>query len=82
MEDELFTVQEIAEKLRLTRKGVYDLMQDGRLRYIQIGPRRRRIAASALREFLKSREQGADVGKKEYNPEGRRTPMRLSSATP
>lgn len=58
MEDEIYTVQEVATKLKITRKGVYDLMRDGRLRYVQIGLRQRRITAAAFREFLQLREQG------------------------
>jgi len=58
VEDEIYTVTEVAEKLKITRKGVYDLMRDGRLRYVQIGLRQRRITGSALRDFLKARERG------------------------
>jgi len=58
MEDEIYTVEEVAKKLKITRKGVYDLMRDGRLRYVQIGLRQRRITGSALRSFLQARERG------------------------
>ncbi len=58
MEDEIYTVKEVAEKLKITRKGVYDLMRDGRLAYVQIGLRQRRITESALRAFLKSGQRG------------------------
>lgn len=68
MEDEIYTVQEVADKLKITRKGVYDLMRDGRLRYVQIGLRQRRITATAFREFLHLREQGLGGGAKSgYN---------------
>lgn len=60
MEETFYTVKEVAAKLRLTPKGVYDLMKDGKLRYVQIGVRRRRIAESALREFVQRRERGVD----------------------
>jgi excisionase family DNA binding protein len=58
MEDEIYTVQEVAEKLKITRKGVYDLMRDGRLGYVQIGLRQRRITGAALRAFLQSGQRG------------------------
>lgn len=58
MEDEIYTVQEVAEKLKITRKGVYDLMRDGRLTYVQIGLRQRRITGAALRAFLQSGQRG------------------------
>jgi excisionase family DNA binding protein len=69
VEEEIYTVTEVATKLKITRKGVYDLMRDGRLRYVQIGLRQRRITNSALREFLQLRERGlaGDV-KTDYNP--------------
>lgn len=58
MKDELYTVVEVAERLKITRKGVYDLMRDGRLRYVQIGLRQRRIKASAVADFLRANEHG------------------------
>ena len=71
MEDELLTVDEVATRLKMTRKGVYDLMRAGRLPYVQIGLQRgRRIRRSVLDAFLKSGDRGvvggADV---EYNPD-------------
>lgn len=74
MEDELYTVQEVAQKLKITRKGVYDLMRDGRLRYVQIGLRQRRVTGEALRAFLRAREHGIGEGDTTgYNPSKQRT---------
>ena len=75
MDDELFTVQEVAQKLKITRKGVYDLMRDGRLRYVQIGLRQRRITGAALRAFIAAREHGLGESKgSSYNSSDARTP--------
>lgn len=72
MEDEIYTVKEVAEKLKITRKGVYDLMRDGRLGYVQIGLRQRRITATALRAFLQSHQRGAVDDRRTIEPETRR----------
>jgi excisionase family DNA binding protein len=72
MEETFYTVKEVADKLRLTPKGVYDLMKAGKLRYVQIGVRRRRISESALREFVQARERGIDRGS--YTSDDIRTP--------
>lgn len=76
MEEELFTVQEVAEKLKITRKGVYDLMRDGRLRYVQIGLRQRRITGTALRDFLRARERGIDP--ESYTEGNQQAPLRAA----
>lgn len=72
MEDEIYTVKEVAEKLKITRKGVYDLMRDGRLSYVQIGLRQRRITESALRAFLKSGQRGTIDDSRTIDPNTRR----------
>lgn len=65
MEEEMFFVEEVAKKLRVTRKTVYDWMRDGRLEYVQVGGRRR-ITASALAAFIKSgRDTERDAEKNE-----------------
>ena len=76
MEDQLLTVDEVAARLRMTRKAVYDLMRAGRLPYLQIGIQLgRRIRQSALEHFLQSADKGvADSGPMQYNREDIRTP--------
>ena len=51
MED-YYTIEEVAQKLRVTRTTVYRWMQAGALRYVMAGERRR-IPQSALDAFLK-----------------------------
>ena len=75
-EDELLTVDEVAARLKMHRKSVYDLMRAGRLPYVQIQPQRgRRIRRSVLERFLKSRDTG--LGNSEplgYTPNDTRAP--------
>ncbi len=51
MED-YYTIEEVAQKLRVTRTTVYRWMQSGALRYVMAGERRR-IPQSALDAFLR-----------------------------
>jgi len=75
-DDELYTVEEVARMLRVSRKAVYDLMRAGRLPYVQIGIQRgRRIRRSALDAFLKEANRGvADGEGTGYNPDDIPTP--------
>lgn len=75
MEQEFYTVKEVADKLKITRKGVYDLMRDGRLRYVQIGIRQRRITAAALRDFVQSRE----IDLSDYNTRDMQSPSLIAA---
>ena len=77
MDEEFYTVKEIAAKLKLTPKGVYDLMKDGRLGYVQIGARKRRVSHAQLRQFLTSHQRHG-LGTEEdsgYTQGHIRTPM-------
>ncbi len=51
MED-YYTIEEVAQKLRVTRTTVYRWMHSGALRYVIAGERRR-IPQSALDAFLR-----------------------------
>ncbi len=51
MED-YYTIEEVAQKLRVNRVTIYRWMQSGALRYVMAGERRR-IPQSALDEFLR-----------------------------
>ena len=53
----LLTVEEAADRLRLGRSTVYELIREGRLASISVG-RARRIPAEALAEFVQ-RERAA-----------------------
>jgi excisionase family DNA binding protein len=67
MEDQVYTVEEVAEYLKITRKGVYDLMRAGKLRYFNVGIRRRRVSREALMEFVRNEGLG-NSHKPKYNP--------------
>lgn len=69
MNEEFYTVDEVAALLQVTRKAIYDWMREGRLSYVQIGPRRRRISKAALAQFLRAGQVGPidDTGKIEGN---------------
>ena len=51
MED-YYTIEEVAQKLRVNRVTIYRWMQSGALRYVMAGERRR-IPQSALDAFLR-----------------------------
>ena len=52
MDEEYYTIDEVAERLKVTRKTVYDWMRSGDLHYVQVGGRRR-ITGSALKAFIR-----------------------------
>lgn len=52
---ELFTVDEVAEKLRLKPWAVYKLCDSGELPSVYLGRKTRRIKPSDLRAFIESR---------------------------
>lgn len=51
--DGMASVRDACEFLKLGRTKVYELMNEGRLQYVEFG-RRRRIAWTVLRELAKS----------------------------
>ena len=61
MEDEYFTVDEVAKRLKVTRKTVYEWMRGGVLRYVVVGERRR-IPGSALAAFVRPGMPDEDFG--------------------
>jgi len=52
---QVYTSQEVAEKLKLNVETVYDLINAGKLRAFKIG-KRYRITEEALQDFIKSEE--------------------------
>ena len=52
MDEQYYTIDEVAERLKVTRKTVYDWMRSGELPYVQVGSRRR-ITGSALKAFIR-----------------------------
>lgn len=52
MDDEYYTIEEVAKRFKVTRGAVYKWMQAGKLPYVYVGGNRR-ITGSALKEFVK-----------------------------
>lgn len=61
MDEEYFTVQEVAKKFRVSRQAVYDWIEAGRLRAVKVGERVR-ISAAAVEEFVRPIEPGEKPG--------------------
>ena len=57
MNEDYFTVKEVAERLKVTRQAVYDWISEGRLRAVKVG-NRTRIARSAIEAFIRPFEPG------------------------
>lgn len=53
MDEPMYTVQEVAQRFKVTRKAVYDWMRVGKLRFVYIGERRR-IPLSAIEAFIRT----------------------------
>lgn len=49
----LYTVPEVAKKLRVKKSYVYELIYSQRLQSIRLSPRRIRVPESALKAFIK-----------------------------
>lgn len=52
IESNVYTIDQVAEALRLSRPSIYRLMADRRLGYVQFGERGRRVLGSQLEAFL------------------------------
>ncbi len=53
----LYSVEEAAEALRLSRSRIYELIRSGKLRTVKAG-RRRLVPVAALAEFVSVIEEG------------------------
>jgi excisionase family DNA binding protein len=56
--DRLYTIPEVGERLRHGRTRVYELIREGRLPSVVIGPRARRVRESDLDAFIASLDDG------------------------
>jgi excisionase family DNA binding protein len=56
--DRLLTVPEVAERLRHGRTRVYQLIGEGRLLSVTVGPRARRVRESDLDTFIAGLDDG------------------------
>jgi excisionase family DNA binding protein len=64
--DELLTVQEVAELLKLNPQTIRNMIDRGELGHLRVGPRRIRIRQSQLDALLAAGEPGAEPS--EANP--------------
>lgn len=48
-----YTVQEVADRLKITRDGVYDLLKEGKLKGHRFSERRIRISETDLNDFVR-----------------------------
>lgn len=64
MSDQVLTVPEAAERLKLTPRGVTRLIRDGRIRAARIGRGHPgyRILASEVERFVRGEDRKADAG--------------------
>ena len=61
--DRLLTIQEAADRLRISRWLVYNLIRANQLRTVRIG-RRRLVTPAALAEYIAMLEGGAASGER------------------
>jgi excisionase family DNA binding protein len=52
MEDEYFTIEEVAKRFKVTRAAVYKWMRAGDLPYVYVG-KDRRVTGTALKAFVR-----------------------------
>ena len=68
MDEEYFTVAQVAEKFQVSKATVYNWMRSGALRYVEVGGDRR-ITATAIRAFVRPGRaedvKGDDLGNRE-----------------
>ena len=77
MDEEYFTIEEVRERLKVTRVTIYAWMATGDLPYVVVG-KHRRITATALRNFIRP-GRADDVRMSEGKLEDRNT-LRLAAA--
>jgi excisionase family DNA binding protein len=56
--DRLCTIPEVCERLRHGRTRVYELIREGRLPSVVVGPQSRRVRESDLDRFIASLDDG------------------------
>ena len=77
MDEEYFTIEEVRQRLKVTRVTIYAWMASGALPYVVVG-KHRRITATALRDFIKPGREDVRTG--EGKPEEDRMALRLAAA--
>jgi len=57
VDERLWAVREIAEKLTISRKTVYEWINAGDLKCIRLGKQTRRVREQELERFLREKEE-------------------------
>jgi excisionase family DNA binding protein len=57
VKEQYYTVQEIADRLRVTRQAIYNWIDEGKLKAVKVG-RALRIPESAVADFVRPAEAG------------------------
>jgi excisionase family DNA binding protein len=68
--EEYYTIEEVAEKLKVTRQAIHNWIRDGRIESLKLG-RARRIPAAALERFLeqsRDRKEIPETPRNKYSP--------------
>jgi excisionase family DNA binding protein len=82
VEEKYYTIDQVAERLEVSRATIYNWMNAGLLEWVHAGPRRRRIAESAIQRFLKQgmpRLDNTGMGGVK-SPNDKRNPGRAASS--
>jgi excisionase family DNA binding protein len=66
--DRLYTIPQVCERLSHGRTRVYELMREGRLRSVVVGPRARRVRESDLQRFIDSLDDERLAGPRDGAP--------------
>jgi excisionase family DNA binding protein len=74
VDEEYFTVDEVAERLRVSRATVYNWMRSKALPYVVVGDKRR-ITGSAIRAFVRP----GDAEELTDDDRGNKEPARLAA---
>ena len=69
MPDELLTVKEVAERLKLNQQTIRNMIDRGELGHVRVGQRRVRVRQSQLDAFLPARQRGSRRGDRRHAAE-------------
>jgi excisionase family DNA binding protein len=78
MNEEYYTVEEVAKKFKVTKAAVYKWMRQGDLPFVIVG-KERRVTGSALKAFVKPGTPGTP-GTPEKPEEEERLALQLATA--
>ena len=73
--EQYYTIEEVAEKLKVTRQAIHNWIKEGRLDSIKIG-RSRRIPAASIERLL---EQSKQRSQSQEQPANKNRPARVAA---